>query len=126
MTFVDRDISGLADLEGLPGVETLAADLEAGPWPLGDRTFAAVVVTSYLWRPLFPALIRAVAPGGALLYETFAVGHPGPPHNPAYLLRPGELLEAVAGELEVRAYHHALADDPDRRITQGILAFRPG
>ncbi len=58
-------------------IETLVADLENGePWPLpADRTFGAVIVTNYLHRPLFRHLIDAVAPGGVLVYETFAVGN---------------------------------------------------
>lgn len=121
VTLVDRDVTGVADLAGR--AEIVAADLEAGPWPFGDRVFAGVVVTCYLWRPLLPALVRAVAPGGVLLYETFAVGNVGRPSNPDFLLRPGELLDAVAGVLEVRAYHHALTAG---RVTQGIVAVRPG
>ena len=61
---------------------------------MAGRTFAAVVVTNYLWRPILDDVARAVAPGGWLLYETFAVGNErfGHPTNPDFLLRPGELL----------------------------------
>jgi SAM-dependent methyltransferase len=98
---IDRDLAGVADLAGSDRVELIQADLEGGaPWPLGDRRFAGVVVANYLWRPLFPALVAAVAPGGWLLYETFAQGNErfGRPRNPDFLLAPGELLGAVAGK----------------------------
>ncbi|MEQ1508340.1 MAG: class I SAM-dependent methyltransferase [Myxococcota bacterium] len=125
VTLVDRDLQGVEDLAGRPDAERVTADLEAGPWPLPGRTFSAVVVTNYLWRPLFPALIDAVAPGGALLIETFAEGHPGRPSNPAFHLRPGELLEAVRGPLEVRAYHHGLSTSSGGgSVTQAICAVR--
>ncbi len=39
------------------------------------RQFDAVVVTNYLWRPLLPTLLAAVAPGGVLIYETFTQGN---------------------------------------------------
>jgi len=73
VTAIDRDADLLAPLAGL--AETVQADLEGGPWPLPGRRFDAVVVTNYLWRPLFPALLDAVAPGGLLIYETFAQAH---------------------------------------------------
>ena len=52
-------------------------------------------MTNYLWRPILDELVALLAPGGWLLYETFAVGNEqfGRPTNPDYLLRPGELLE---------------------------------
>ncbi len=114
---VDRDVSGVAGLASDPGVEVVAADLEAHGWPLGDRRFDAVVVTSYLHRALLDDLVSAVAPGGVLLYETFARGHQhlAPrPRNPAFLLRPGELLDAVGGELRVVAYEDLEVPGPAR------------
>ena len=106
---VDRDVAGLADLRADPAVTILPCDLEAGrPWTLGDRRFAGVIVTNYLHRPLLPAIVAAVAPGGCLLYETFAIGNErfGKPSNPDFLLRPGELLEAVRDRLTVLAYEN--------------------
>src|SRR5215475_9817858 len=62
VTAVDRDVTGLADLQEDPAVAILAADLENDrPWPLGDRRFAGVVVTNYLHRPLLPPIVAAVA-----------------------------------------------------------------
>jgi SAM-dependent methyltransferase len=126
VTGVDRDLSRLADLTGAPGVELIRADLETGaPWPLGTRRFAGVVVTNYLWRPLLPAIVGSVEPGGWLLYETFAVGQEryGKPHNPDFLLRRGELLEAVRGQLSVVAYEHGKRPEPPA-VIQRLAAFR--
>ena len=73
---VDRDLSGLADLRQSPNVELVAADLEdGGPFPFRGRTFAGVIVTNYLWRPILPDIIACVARDGLLIYETFAVGN---------------------------------------------------
>ena len=116
---VDRDISRL------PG--GLAWDLENGsPWPFADRRFGAVVVVNYLHRPTLPAAVSLVAPGGLLLYETFAEGQEafGRPRNPDFLLRPGELLRAVRDRLVVLAYEHGPADGP--RMVQRIAAIDPG
>lgn len=122
---VDRDLSGTADLAGAPGCERLAADLEdGGSWPLAGRRFAGVVVTSYLHRPLLPLLVDSVAPGGVLIYETFGRGHErfGRPSNPAFLLAPGELLDAVRGRLQVVAYEHGVVARPRPAVVQRLCA----
>jgi SAM-dependent methyltransferase len=127
VTAVDIELGGMAHLAGRAGLELLQADLEGGPWPLPGREFGAVVVVNYLWRPLLPALVAAVEPGGVLLYDTFAVGQErlGRPRNPDHLLRPGELLEAVRGHLTVRAYECGDIDEPVRSVRQRICALRP-
>lgn len=132
MVAVDRDTSALLELQGgVDGaqhgdVEVVAADLEGGPWPFPERRFDVIVVTNYLHRPLLPTLVDAVAPGGALLYETYAVGQEryGRPSNPDWLLRPGELLEVVRGRLRVVAYEDVTTARPSRM--QRIAAVRDG
>ena len=126
VTGIDRDPEALA----LCGAgERIACDLEAGDprdaWPLGDRRFAAVVVTNYLHRPLFPLLVAALASGGVLLYETFATGNQrfGSPRNPAFLLDDGELLARCAG-LSVVAFEDGLVDHPRPASVQRICAVR--
>jgi len=124
---IDRDVSQLDDLRHRPEVEIVQADLEDGsPWPLPGRNFAGIVVANYLHRPLFPALLEALAPGGALLYETFAVGNEqyGKPSNPDFLLRDGELLEIARGKLRVIAYE-AVDEPTSRRVVQRIAAVKP-
>lgn len=125
---VDRDVSALADLQGNPRLKVLEDDLEdGGPYLLTGRQFDAVVVVNYLHRPLLADLVASVAPGGLLLYETFAVGNErfGRPRNPDYLLRPGELLDAVRGSLRVLAYEDLVIDDPRPAAVQRIAAERP-
>jgi SAM-dependent methyltransferase len=123
VTAVDRDAAALA---GWSGIEPIQADIEDGPWPCTGEAFAAIVVTNYLHRPLLPALVDAVAPGGILLYETFAQGNErfGRPSNPAFLLRHGELLEAVRGKLRVIAYEDLQIDEPKPAMVQRICAQR--
>jgi SAM-dependent methyltransferase len=126
---VDRDLSGLSDLRGAANLETWETDLERGDdRPLAGRQFDAVVVVNYLHRPLLADLVAAVAPGGLLLYETFAAGHErfGRPRNPDYLLRPGELLEALRGELRVLAYEDLELGEPRPAAVQRIAARREG
>ena len=127
VTAVDRDVAALRAIADAR-LEVIEADLEAAAWPFAGRTFAGVVVSNYLWRPLLPAIVASVAPGGALLYETFAVGHErlGRPRNPDFLLRPGELLEAVRGRLEVREYSHGEEGQPPSAVRQRVYAVRVG
>lgn len=122
VTAVDRDISAL---RGVAGIDALEIDLEDGnPWPFADRRFGGVIVTNYLHRPILPGIVGAVAPGGALLYETFAVGNErfGKPSSPAFLLRPGELLDAVRGRLRVIAYEDVELAEPKPAMVQRIAA----
>ncbi|MBU6484847.1 MAG: class I SAM-dependent methyltransferase [Betaproteobacteria bacterium] len=125
VTAVDRDASALAALEGLAGVRTHCADLEAGPWPFADRSFDAIVVTNYLHRPLFDTVLSALAPDGVLLYETFAAGNErhGRPSSPDFLLRPGELLECVRGRLTVVAFEQGEIGSPRPAVVQRIAAL---
>ncbi|HEY6715138.1 MAG TPA: class I SAM-dependent methyltransferase [Reyranella sp.] len=125
VTVLDRDTSPLASH---PDVEIVQADLEDGsPWPLPGRTFGAVVVTNYLHRPLCPALLDALAPGGVLLYETFMEGNErfGRPSNPAFLLKDGELLDLARGRLSVTAYEARMISEPKMAMVQRIAARRP-
>ena len=122
---LDRNADALAGLAALPGVETLAVDLEdGGRWPLERRSFGAVIVTNYLHRPLLPHIVDSVAPGGVLLYETFARGNEafGKPSNPDFLLSPGELLDAVRGKLRVVAYEDGRVETPRPIAVQRLAA----
>jgi SAM-dependent methyltransferase len=124
---VDQDIAAAATL--VPAAQLVQADIENGPWPLfnaeAPRQFGAVVVTNYLWRPLLPTLLQSLAPGGLLLYETFAAGNEtvGRPARPDFLLQPGELLQ-LCTNLQVVAYENGFLDNPPRFV-QRIAAFAP-
>lgn len=124
VTGVDRDAAAIAPLQRI--AETIVADIEQSPWPLGERQFDLVLVCNYLWRPLLPQIVASVAPGGWLIYETFANGQQsiGKPARPDFLLQPGELLQACAG-LRIIAFEDgfdAAAANP--RFVQRIAARR--
>lgn len=123
---VDRDAAALAVLQGLAGIVTRVADLEAVPWPYSDTSFDGIVVTNYLHRSLFPHLLATLRPGGVLIYETFMVGNEalGKPSNPDFLLRPGELLEHVQPLLAVAAFEQGRVELPKPAYVQRICAVR--
>jgi SAM-dependent methyltransferase len=120
---VDRDAVAGEALQDEPAIRFLAADIEMGPWPYAGRRFDAIVVTNYLHRPLFGPLLASLAPGGLLIYETFAQGNAqfGKPSNPDYLLAPGELLQRCAG-LHVLAYEDGVIETPRPARLQRICA----
>jgi SAM-dependent methyltransferase len=123
VTGVDRAPDAIAAASAFG--DAVLADLENGPWPFAGRQFDAVIVTNYLWRTLLPVMASSVAPGGVLLYETFAAGNEtvGKPSRPDFLLAPGELLGAFDA-LRVVAYENGFLDEPQRYV-QRIAAIRP-
>ncbi len=108
--------------------EAVLADIESGPWPFmvdgKPRQFEAVVVTNYLWRPLFPTILRSLAPGGVLIYETFTVGNEtvGKPARSEFLLQSGE-LQGLCHGLRTVAFEDGFLASPDRFV-QRIVAVR--
>ena len=134
VTGVDRSPEAIEAVRHLG--EAVLADIENAPWPLIEnpegpqgthgtqgtpvttpRTFDAVVVTNYLWRPLLPTIAQSVAQGGMLIYETFAAGNEtvGKPSRPDFLLQPGELLRAF-DTLRVVAYEEGFIEQPARFV----------
>ncbi|NLH81004.1 MAG: class I SAM-dependent methyltransferase [Phyllobacteriaceae bacterium] len=131
---IDRDPSGLSDLAGRADVEIFGHDLEREGGlvlPTGDRRFAGVIVTNYLFRPLFPLLRAMVAADGMLLYQTFSEGQErhGKPSNPAFLLKSNELLSpTLIDGLVVVAFEQG--EVPSRhgttpKVVQRICAVGP-
>ena len=121
VTALDQDTSLI---HPNPHITAIKADLENGnPWPLPNHTFAGIVVTNYLCRPIFPALIQALEPGGIFLYETFAAGNEafGRPRNPDFLLARGELLNQTQG-LTVIAYEDGIV--AQEKVVQRICAMK--
>ncbi len=124
---VDHDAEALAGLSTIEGITTRLLDLEGEEWPLAGQVFDGIVVTNYLWRPRLPDVLALLAPGGALIYETFMVGNAayGKPTNPAFLLQAGELrqLAAAAGLREVE-YAEGYVASPKPAMRQAVCAIR--
>lgn len=68
--------------------------------------FDVVMGFFYLEREIFPEIVKAVRPGGLLLYKTYTSDQlklPGGPKEASHLLAPGELLRLVSG---MRVLHY--------------------
>ena len=114
-----------ADARSL-AIRCLAADVTS--WPLPSAHYALVLVINFLERPLMHALRSAVAPGGALLCETYQgderVGSRQVLRSD-FLLTPGELDDACRG-WRILARHEDTATHNGRIVVRaGILAQRP-
>lgn len=125
VTAVDRDTAALLERPN-PDIEVVTADLENAAWPLPDRTFDVVVVVNYLWRDLLPTLFASVAPGGHLIYETFAAGNEryGRPRNPDFLLRDDELRQVTPETFEILEFESGPVGSPPTAVRQGLFARR--
>lgn len=124
---VDRDAAALDGLASVTGVETRLLDLEGPAWPLGEESFAAIVVTNYLWRPRLADLLSLLRPGGILIYETFMRGNEvfGKPSRPEFLLEPGELRTvAAAAGLRELDFVEGYVESPKPAMRQAICAVR--
>ncbi len=133
---LDRDakaLNALARTAGerrLPNLSTRAVDLEnhpGGPPDLGKREYDGIVVFCYLFRPLFPALLQALKPGGVLIYETFLIDNHlrhGHPQRKEFCLERNELLRA-ADRLRVLCYQEGPQPDFPHAITARLVAQRP-
>lgn len=103
-----------------PNIQFELMDLELDHWPLQGQQYDVVVVTNYLHRPHFPALLDNLAPqGGLLVYETFMDGNAefGSPRRPEFLLAANELLELSKG-LHVLKFEQGLRTQPSPAMIQ--------
>jgi tellurite methyltransferase len=124
--FCDRSESSLGEVKqrasklGL-SVETWQLDLETGTKGLPENRFGAILVFRYLHRPLIPEIKASLKTDGLLIYETFTVSQPqfGRPRNPAFLLRPGELLDWFSS-WHLLYYFEGIRQDPSRAVA-GII-----
>lgn len=101
---------------GHNGVHLLQADLER--FKLPEKSFDLILCIQYLQRSLFPQIVRALRPGGMLLFETFTQAQlefAGGPRNPEHLLEISELRTAFP-ELRVLFYR-------ELRAGQGIASL---
>jgi len=132
VVFADRSGNALQTIErhltenGLAG-RTWEVDLEhdgANPFP--NDGYSAIIVFRYLHRPLFPALLDAIKPGGLMIYETFTIDNRqfGHPNNPDFLLKPGE-LNSVFKDWETIYNFEGILENPDRAVAR-IVARKPG
>ncbi len=110
----DRDAAALEELGKAAdaadlSVTTKLIDLEQSA-DIQPDSYDLIAVFFYLQRDLMPRLIRALKPGGLLLYETFLIDNHerfGHPRRREFCLERNELLSLTAG-LRTLAYREGL------------------
>ena len=122
---VDRDAAALETLHGVAGVARRVADLEQAPGRLPAKRSTRSSSPTICTARFFPLL--AALTGGALLYETFAVGNERTAVRriPEFLLREGELLDVVRGRLIVVAFEQGRIDGARPAVVQRLAAVGP-
>ena len=117
------------ETDGLP-ITTEYIDLETddlNPPDLGAEKYDVILVFFYLYRPLFPQLMKALKPGGVILYETFLLDNHlqrQHPRRKEFCLETNELLTLLSG-LQILHYDegdHRGSSGTDRAFTAQALA----
>ena len=105
-------------------IDTRLVELEQAELPEASEPWPLIVVFRFLHRPLFAWIERALAPGGALVYETFRTGQEahGRPRQPRFLLQPGELSFAFPS-LRVECYEES--EPEGGPVMARLLARKP-
>lgn len=101
-------------------LDTWPVDLEVeGTSPLPKNAYGGIIVFYYLHRSLIPSIRRALRVGGVLIYETYTVDQPrfGRPHNPDFLLKPGELRRWFDDWRIIHDFE-GIRQDPERAVAQ--------
>lgn len=127
----DRDAAVLEDLRvaaeslRLAALTTQLVDLEQAP-EIPPASFDLIAVFYYLQRDLVPQIVRALKPGGILVYETFLMDNHerfNHPRRREFCLNHNELL-SLFRELRVLAYREG-ARAPDKGpFTAALVAQR--
>ncbi len=127
VVFLDRDTSQLDWVPDVFKSQVIKHDLENGTnWDFLPNSFDAVVVTNYLYRPIFPDLLSIIDEGGVLIYETFSKGNEiyGKPTNSNYLLEPEELIDLVRPSMRLVSFKEGYSNEGKESITQKIVAVK--
>lgn len=133
---IDRDVDALHDLqaqarqEGLSTLTTECIDLEVDPQhppDLGTAAYDGIIVFFYLYRPLFPQLVKALKSGGIIMYETFLLDnhiHRQHPRRKEFCLEANELLTLLQGFriLHYEEGDHEGSSGKERAFTARALA----
>lgn len=109
VTALDRDKEALSTIQHeiqksrLSPMVVQHQDLEDGApnsLDLGTELYEGLIVFFYLYRPLFPSILRALKQGGVLIYETFLIDNHrinNHPRRKEFCLEHNELVQLARG-----------------------------
>ena len=128
----DRDAAALEALQArararnLVTLSTRLVDLECEP-KLSHAAFELVLVFFYLQRELIPEIVKALTPGGVVVYETFLIDNHerfNHPRHREFCLNHNELLALFRG-LRVLAYQEGPRSSDRGPFLASLVAQRP-
>lgn len=126
VTAVDHSAVAIGILRRRAAGQTVAAhgaDLESGAFRIVPSAYDLICDFYYLHRALFPEIREGVRPGGLFVAAIHMVdpAAAGGPHNPAFLLKPGELRHEFA---DWKIVFYSEAPQGSRRLCARIIARR--
>jgi len=106
-------------------IDARVADLEKGEFQIEPAAYDLICDFYYLQRDLFPTIRAGVKPGGTFVAAIHLNdGNPAAkPHNPAFLLDPGE-LKALFSDWEITYYHEGPSDEGGHHHDTAYLVAR--
>ena len=129
LNVIGIDISDVAVRHAKARLDKLmAVQADLTQFYLPDESFDVIVNFYYLQRDLWPQYLRALCPGGWLVFETLTqeMHQRLPDTDPSYLLAAGELKKAFEN-LEIIDYREGWTegDNGHIRATASLLARKP-
>ncbi len=92
-------------------IKTVVADLQK--YDLGRAQYDLITDFYYYDPALFKRIMTALKPGGFFIFQNFSIDQPDTnrfgPRNPAYLVRPNEILNYFA-QYRIRYYEDTVID----------------
>ena len=108
----------LADEKGV-SIETQLVDLDN--WKIEQNAFDLILCFNFLDRRIFPAIQRALKPGGLIFYETFTVDYlKYSSFKREWVLEQNELLDAFS-ELRILRYREV---DTNNKAFASLIALK--
>lgn len=109
----------------LQEIDACVADLESGEFQIEPATYDLICDFYYLQRDLFPSIRAGVKPGGAFVAAIHLNDGnlEAKPHNPAFLLEPGE-LKTLFSDWEITYYREGPSDEGGHHHDTAYLIAR--
>lgn len=103
-------------------IKTVVADLT--DYLLPKAEYDVIVNCYYLQRDLIPELHKALRMGGVIVFETYTTEHLQfqPDMNPAFLLKPGELLKLFP-DLTTLVYREGVIYQPEAQRRNAVASL---
>jgi SAM-dependent methyltransferase len=106
-------------------IDAVVADLESGEFQIEPTTYDLICDFYYLQRDLFSSIRAGVKPGGAFVAAIHLNDGnlEAKPHNPAFLLEPGE-LKTLFSDWEITYYREGPSDEGGHHHDTAYLIAR--